>query len=108
MPQYNTQIDKNRDTYPDETVVEMEPEERAGEAGRGGDDLLHLLSDDGLHVGACLAVVADLQLRRRRRASCKQQEGHRKQQQHTKLDRHDQLIAQIVYGGSNKNALTCK
>jgi hypothetical protein len=35
-------------TYPDEAVVEVEPEERAGEAGRGGDDLHHLLTDDRL------------------------------------------------------------
>jgi len=79
MPQYNTQIDKNRDTYPDETVVEMEPEERAGEAGRGGDDLLHLLSDDGLDVRACLAVVAYLQLARCRRAAGKKQQCQREQ-----------------------------
>jgi len=47
----------------------MEPEERAGEAGRGGDYFLHLLSDDGLDVRARLAVVADLQLGRCRRAA---------------------------------------
>lgn len=47
-------------TTPDEAVVEMKTEERAGEAGRGGDDLGHLLADDLLSVGACLAVEADL------------------------------------------------
>ena len=47
-------------TYSDEAVVEMEAEERAGEAGRGGDDLDHLLADDLLGVRSCLAVEADL------------------------------------------------
>lgn len=42
----------------------MEPEKWTGEAGRSGDDLLHLVADDGLDVGACLAVVAYLQLSR--------------------------------------------
>jgi hypothetical protein len=55
----------NNATYPDEAVMEMEPEQRAGEAGRRGDDLLHLLADDRLDVRACLAVVADLQLSHR-------------------------------------------
>jgi hypothetical protein len=39
-------------TYPNEAVVELEPEERAREAGRGGDDLHHLPTDDRLHVWA--------------------------------------------------------
>ena len=56
----------------------METEERAGEAGRGGDDRGHLLADDLLGVRACLAVEADLQLSHRCRASCcENQQGQR-------------------------------
>jgi hypothetical protein len=68
-------------TYPDEAVVEMEPEKWAGEAGRGGDDLLRLVADDGLGVRACLAVVAGHQLSRRGRAGSEQKQCcHREQQ----------------------------
>ena len=71
--------------YPDEAVVEVKTEERASEAGRGGDDLGHLLADDLLGVRACLAVEADLQLSHRCRASCENQQGQREQQ---RPDRH--------------------
>jgi hypothetical protein len=57
----------------------MEPEERAGKAGRGGDDLLHLLADDGLDVRTCLVLVAFHQLSRRRRRAAydEKRERHR-------------------------------
>lgn len=48
--------------YPDEAIMEMEAKQRAGEAGRGGDDPLHLLADDRLDVRARLAVVVDAEL----------------------------------------------
>ncbi|BAT15145.1 Os11g0661700, partial [Oryza sativa Japonica Group] len=54
--------------YPDEAVVEMEAEERAGEGGGDGEDPDHLLPHDLLHLGARLAVEPHVQLRHRRRA----------------------------------------
>jgi hypothetical protein len=60
-------------TYPDEAVVEVHPEERPGEAGRGGERAHHLLPDDVLHAGARLAVELLVQLRRRRRERREQQ-----------------------------------
>jgi hypothetical protein len=79
----------------------MEPEERAGKAGRGGDDLLHLLADDGLDVGACLVVVAFHQLsRRRRRAAAEKQE-----QCYTGLDRHGYREVLKKYWQEQRNVL---
>jgi len=42
--------------YPDEAVVEMEAEQRAGERRRHLEDLRRLLLDDGLHARARAAV----------------------------------------------------
>jgi len=47
--------------YPDEAVVEMEAEQRAGERRRHLEDLRHLLLDDGLHARARAAVEIHVQ-----------------------------------------------
>jgi len=47
--------------YPDEAVVEMEAEQRAGERRRHLEDLRHLLLDDGLHARARAAVERQVQ-----------------------------------------------
>ncbi len=64
--------------------MEMEAKQRTGEAGRGGDDPLHLLADDRLDVRARLAVVVDAGL-----ISRYEHGDQRNKQQYTALgDRH--------------------
>ena len=70
--------------YPDEAVVEVHPEERPGEAGRGGERAHHLLPDDILHAGARLAVELLVQLRHRRR----RRERREQQRQESRPGRH--------------------
>ncbi|BAS84343.1 Os03g0368351, partial [Oryza sativa Japonica Group] len=60
-------IQKCNATYLDEAVVEDEADESGADAGVLVDELLHLVPHDGLHAGARLLVVAQLQAVARRR-----------------------------------------
>lgn len=53
--------------YIHKAVVEVHPEQRPGEARDSGDDLGHLVANDGLRVRARVLVESDPQPRRRRR-----------------------------------------
>ena len=70
---------KGRHAYPDEAVVEMQPDEAGGDAGVVGEGVGHRLPDQGLGVGAARVVEPHLQLAlgHRRQLEAQQSDGGR-------------------------------